>query len=147
MISVDLAQQLAAAGLVWSPEPGDRFTISVGDFDNEVFVISQMTIDVETHHGDTVLKFNGTTEWALDSITADKSLWLPREAQLRERLGNAFLRLEHEPMRDDLESFVVVTGEPGAPAHDLPEPRAEERFVDSDAECAYARALLALLTG
>ncbi len=137
MISVDLAQQLASAGLVWSPQPGDRFTIPVADFDNEVFVISQMTIDVETHHSDTVLKFNGTTEWALDSISAEASLWLPREAQLRERLGESFLRLEHEPLRDDLASLIVVTGRAGA----------EKRFVDSDAECAYARALLDLLTG
>lgn len=135
MISVDLSQQLASAGLVWSPEPGDRFTIPTDEFENEIFVISQMTIDVETHHSVTVLKFNGTTEWALDSISAEDSLWLPREAQLRERLGASFLRLEHEPLRDDLASLVVVTGRPGD----------EERFVDSDAECAYARALLALL--
>ena len=58
-------------------------------------------------------------------------LWLPREAQLRERLGPAFRRLEAVPG-----GFVVVTAT-GAGA--------DERHIDLDAECAYARALLAVL--
>jgi len=58
-------------------------------------------------------------------------IWLPREAQLRERLGTAFRRLEAVPG-----GFVVVLA--GAAGQD-------ERHVDLDAECAYARALLALL--
>ena len=34
-----------------------------------------------------VIGFNGTTEWALDSIELDHVLWLPREDQLRELMG------------------------------------------------------------
>ncbi|MES1169959.1 MAG: pilus assembly protein CpaE, partial [Leifsonia sp.] len=42
----------------------------------------------------TVLGFNGTTEWALDSVALDDALWLPREDQLRELLGGTFRSLE-----------------------------------------------------
>ena len=58
-------------------------------------------------------------------------MWLPREAQLRAHLGPAFRRLEAVPG-----GFVMVVTGAGA---------TEERHVDLDAECAYARALLAVL--
>ena len=51
-----------------------------------------------------MLGFNGTTEWALDSVAMEQALWLPREDQLREQLGAAFTRLE----RDGAEHVVVV---------------------------------------
>ena len=38
-----------------------------------------------------VLAFNGTTEWALDSIEVDEAVWLPLEHQLRDLLGDAFV--------------------------------------------------------
>ncbi|MCU1545842.1 MAG: pilus assembly protein CpaE [Homoserinimonas sp.] len=31
----------------------------------------------------------GTTEWVLDSVAVENRLWLPREDQVRERLGDA----------------------------------------------------------
>ena len=41
-----MAQQLKEAGLAWKPAPGDRFAIPERDLDDEVFVLSNMTIEV-----------------------------------------------------------------------------------------------------
>jgi hypothetical protein len=135
MITVELARRLRAAGLEWTPGPGDRFVMAdpavrVGAGLDDVFVVSEMTVDVADGPTGPLIRFNGTTEWALDSVEQNDVIWLPREAQLRERLGQAFRRLEAVPG-----GFVVVlAGEP------------EERHVDIDVECAYARAVLALLS-
>ena len=129
MISVDLARQLGHAGVLWEPAPGDRFTIDKPGVVGEVFWISHLTIDVHTFHGQPLLGFNGTTEWALDSVTLDTALWLPREDQLRRLLGGRFVGLRPE----DGHWVVAVDGE-----------RGEGTFSDPDAECAYALALLSL---
>jgi hypothetical protein len=94
VMSIPLARRLLAAGLAWDPAPGDRFCIPDKDMDDEVFVVSTMVIEVHDLPGRTLLGFNGTTEWALDDVEKDEALWLPREDQLRERLGTAFRRLE-----------------------------------------------------
>ena len=62
MISVELARRLREAGLVWKPAPGDRFVIADRDMDAEVFVVSQLTIDVRETPGGPVFLFNGTTD-------------------------------------------------------------------------------------
>ncbi|GGM88245.1 pilus assembly protein CpaE [Dactylosporangium sucinum] len=94
MISVELAHELRAAGLVWNPAPGDRFGIPDRGLDDQAFVLSDMIIQVhEVPHG-AVIGFNGTTEWALDDIERDEAIWLPREDQLRSLLGEGFRRLE-----------------------------------------------------
>ena len=55
--------------------------------DDEVFVLSDMTVEVhQLEHGQ-VIGFNGTTEWALDSVEDRDAVWLPRESQLRELLA------------------------------------------------------------
>lgn len=94
MISVALARALRDAGLRWQPAAGDRFVVADRGMDHDVFVLSEMTVDV--HHFPTgpVIGFNGTVEWALDSLDQDDALWLPAEHQLRDLLGAAFLRLE-----------------------------------------------------
>lgn len=94
MISLDRARDLRAAGIPWTPRSGDQFMIPDRDLDDEVFVISEMTIEAENLPTGQIVKFNGTTEWALDSISTDDVLWLPREDQLREFLGENFARLE-----------------------------------------------------
>ncbi len=83
MISVELAGALKAAGLVWHPATGDRFTLLTGAFDGEVFTLSDMVVEAHESRTGTVLGFNGTTEWALDATEASDALWLPREDQLR----------------------------------------------------------------
>jgi hypothetical protein len=143
VITIDLARRLRGAGLRWTPAPGDRFVMAdpavrVRAGLDEVFVVSEMTVDVADTPGGPLIRFNGTVEWALDSVEKADVLWLPREEQLRERLGAAFRRLEAVPG-----GFVVVVDRSGPDTG----PPAEERHVDIDAECAYARALLALLGG
>ena len=132
MISLELAHRIKAAGILWEPAAGDHFHVPDRDLDEQVFVVSNMVVEVlELPSRQRYFGFNGTTEWALDSVEKDDVIWLPREAQLRERLGAAFRRLEAVPG-----GFVVVLA--GADGRD-------ERHVDLDAECAYARALLAVL--
>ncbi|XVX20829.1 hypothetical protein ACQP1U_02810 [Actinomycetota bacterium] len=125
MISLDLARALAAGGVLWEPRPGDRFAIAAEQLAGEVYWVSDMTIELQTHHDQPLLGFNGTTEWALDSVTLDQAVWLPREDQLRELLGDRFVSLG----RDGSDWVVTTTG-------------GESR--DGDAETAYALALLAL---
>ncbi|WP_300015461.1 hypothetical protein [Pseudonocardia sp.] len=135
MITVELATRLRAAGLPWSPASGDRFVIADRDMDGDVFVVSELTIDVQDAPGGRLLRFNGTTEWALDSVEADAAVWLPHEGQLRDALGPAFRRLE--PVGDGwpVVGWAVVAEIGGT----------ERRHVDVDAERAYARAVLDLL--
>lgn len=71
----------------------------------DAFTVSDMTIEAHAYPTGTVLGFNGTTEWALDSIAIEEALWLPREDQLREALKSTFQRLE----RDESEGGWRVT--------------------------------------
>ena len=132
MITHQQAVELAARGLRWQPDSGDRFFVPDRDLDDEVFVVSGMSVEVSDLPSGAEMRFNGTVEWALDSIAQEEVIWLPREDQMREALGERFLRLERlEPVTGGF--AVVLTG--------------DERHVDIDAERAYARALLAVLPG
>jgi hypothetical protein len=130
---IDLAQAqrlsvlLTAQNRPWQPAPGDRFMVPGRDFD-QVFVIADMTIEVQELRGGRLLRFNGTTEWALDSIDASEVVWLPWEHQLRELLGASFASLESLPQPARGYAVSLVDG---------------TRHVDTDAEQAYLRALLA----
>ena len=95
--------------------------------DDEVFVVSDMTVQVHDFPTGKVIGFNGTTEWALDSLAQGEVVWLPREDQLRELVGPRFHRLEAVPG-----GFAVITANGDG----------ERRHVDIDAERAYARAVL-----
>jgi hypothetical protein len=94
VLSVAIARRLREAGLSWTPARGDRFVVADRDMDDEVFVLSDMTIEVHHYPGGPVIGFNGTTEWALDSVDQQDALWVPSEQQLRELLDAAFVRLE-----------------------------------------------------
>ncbi len=130
MITLELATRLRRAGLSWTPSSGDRFVVPDREMDDDVFVVSEMVVEVHELPTGRLLGFNGTTEWALDSIMARDVVWLPREDQLRELLGGAFVALEAPPG-----GFVVTIDRDGR----------QERHIDIDAECAYARAVLATL--
>ena len=91
MITVELARALIGAGVLWEPAAGDRFVIDAELLTGEVFWISDLTVEVQTYRDQSLLGFNGTTEWALDSVTLDQAIWLPREDQLRELLGDRLL--------------------------------------------------------
>ena len=96
MLGVQVARQLKAAGLAWKPQLGDRFAIPDRDLDDELFVLSNMTIQVHDRPEGRMIGFNGTTEWALDDVELDETIWLPREDQLRELLGTTFRELRRE---------------------------------------------------
>ena len=130
MITVELSRSLSQGGVLWEPMPGDRFTIDQPNIVGEVFWISHLTIDVHTFKGQPLLAFNGTTEWALDSVTLDSALWMPREDQLRVLLGDRFVGLH----RDGDDWLVQVEDEGG-----------RGTFRDPDPECAYALALLSVV--
>lgn len=93
MISTELAVSLRAAGLVWHPRSGDRFQLDEPEFEADVFTVSEMTIEPREYPTGKILSFNGTTEWALDSVALEDALWLPREDQLREMLRGTFRSL------------------------------------------------------
>lgn len=93
MISIDCARALADAGLRWRPVSGDAFRIERSGFENDVFTVSDMTIEPHEFDTGTILGFNGTTEWALDSLALEDALWLPREDQLRDLLRSTFRSL------------------------------------------------------
>ena len=133
MIELGLARALRVAGLAWNPLPGDRFVVPDRGMDEEVFVVSDMVIEVHDAPTGQVIGFNGTTEWALDSLEQQQVVWMPRENQLRELLDQRFVRLES------------VTG--GFAVVIRVDDEGEHREVDADAESAYARALLAVLAG
>ncbi|NHC44993.1 pilus assembly protein CpaE [Motilibacter aurantiacus] len=105
MLSLGLARRLRDAGLTWEPASGDRFVLLGPEMTDDVFVLSDMVADVHHFPSGPVIGFNGTVEWALDSVSADDALWLPTEEQLRERLGDAFDRLERTG-----DGFRVVCG-------------------------------------
>lgn len=131
MLDRSLATELRATGLRWSPVAGDRFVVPDRDLDDQVFTVSDMVIEaVEMPQGQRILAFNGTTEWALDSLEAPEAIWIPREDQLRALLGDAFVSLERvSGPAGGLVVTALVSGEP-------------RRYVDVDAESAYARAVL-----
>ncbi|GAA4250206.1 hypothetical protein GCM10022255_037740 [Dactylosporangium darangshiense] len=93
-MSIELAIELRDAGLDWRPRPGDRFVIPDRGLDDQTFVLSDMIAQVHELPRGTVIGFNGTTEWALDDVERDEAIWLPREDQLRNLLGEGFRRLE-----------------------------------------------------
>ena len=82
VLSVEIARRLRDAGLSWTPARGDRFVVADRGMDDEVFVLSDMTIEVHHYPGGPVIGFNGTTEWALDSVEQEDALWVPSEHQL-----------------------------------------------------------------
>ncbi|MDQ0893754.1 pilus assembly protein CpaE [Agromyces ramosus] len=135
MISRDLAIALRDAGLTWHPESGDRFQLDLPDaveseVEADVFTVSDMTIEAHRYPTGTILGFNGTTEWALDSVALADAVWLPREDQLRELLRSTFRALRR--LDDAFEVEVEIAGD-------------RRRFEHPDVSEAYGRALLELI--
>jgi hypothetical protein len=131
MISLELARALAhESGVLWQPTAGDRFVIDTELLTSEVFWISDLTVEPQHFADQTVLGFNGTTEWALDSVGLDQALWLPREDQLRNLLGDR-LELLRRTSGDWEVTYAGIDG-------------TRHTLSDPDVECAYARALLTL---
>jgi hypothetical protein len=131
IVPLPLALALRDAGLRWRPAPGDRFVLPGRGMDDDVFVLSDMTVEVHEFSTGSVIGFNGVTEWALDSVEQEEAVWMPSEQQLRERLGGLFRRLEVVP-----EGGYEVT---------LELPDGVSGFRADAVATAYASALLAVL--
>lgn len=127
VISRELAARLTPH-LDWTPNNGDQFFIPRAEISDSVFMVSDMVVELVVRGGESRFHFNGTVEWALDSVESDVVVWLPREEQLRELLGDHFLSLDYSG-----QGFVVTVSGPGRAQHTPAEP---------DASDAYARALL-----
>lgn len=130
MISVATAERLDRAGVAWHPGEGDRFVVRAADLADEVFTLANMVVEAREYPSGTLLAFNGTTEWALDSVEVDDTLWLPREDQLRDLLRAAFRSLVLGP--DGYRVTIELDGD-------------EREFASVSAPDAYGLALLALL--
>lgn len=132
MICRELAVRLRPL-LEWTPQNADRFFIPREEIADSVFIVSDMVVELIRAQGESNFHFNGTTEWALDSVSSEVAVWLPSEQQLRDALGDAFLSL------DRVGGEYVVSSAGAAGAHHsaaMPDP--------SD---AYALALLHTLGG
>jgi hypothetical protein len=132
MISRELAQRLTAH-LEWTPQNADRFFIPRGEIADSVFIVSDMVVELIRNQGESNFHFNGTTEWALDSVESGAAVWLPSEQQLREALGDAFLSLDRVG-----DNHVVTVNGPGGAHHTA---------AVADPSDAYALALLHLRGG
>lgn len=93
---------------------------------DDVFYLADMVIEARRLETGTIFAFNGTTEWALDSVAQESTVWLPDEGQLRTALGQRFVALSRG-------SEFVVELDDGT------------SHSDAEAEDAYASALLAVL--
>lgn len=137
MLSLSVARQLKAAGLRWRPRRNDFFGIPDRDMDDEVFVITPMSITVTYWRGRRVVTFQGSFEWALDYILLTEVVWLPTEEQLREELERRLLN-ESQPAvqlhstRDGYVCTISFRGE-------------RRRFDAFGASEAYAAGLLHVL--
>ena len=117
-------------GLDWIPSEGDKFVIPDRNLDDQVFTVSEMTIEARRVLGGTRISFNGAVEWALDSIMQSEVVWMPSESQLRDRLTHTFRQLRSA---DDGYVCVADFGD------------GEREFTASNPSDAYATALIALL--
>jgi hypothetical protein len=127
VISKELATQLAPY-LSWTPANGDQFFIPKPEIADSIFLVSDMVVELIVKGGESRFHFNGTVEWALDSVESADVVWLPREEQLRDLLGSYFLSLDATA-----DGFVVTVSGPG---------RAYHTNTEKSAADAYARALL-----
>ena len=130
VISRDLASRLSPL-LDWTPTNGDQFFIPRPEISESVFTMADMVVELIVKNGDSRFHFNGTVEWALDSVESDSVVWMPREEQLRTLLGDAFLSLDRLG-----DGFVVSAAGPEGAFHTEP---------CGDACDAYAEALLVVL--
>nr|WP_255622001.1 pilus assembly protein CpaE [Tessaracoccus sp. OS52] len=122
------------AGLAWQPAAGDRFVVTAPEMVDDLFHLADMVIEPRRLETGTVFAFNGTTEWALDSVAQEKTVWLPNEGQLRQALGAAFRSLVRLDRTRGFEVTVDVAG-------------GDQTFTEDDPENAYGEALLAVLRG
>lgn len=137
MISLVMAMRLKEAGLVWEPALHDFFAVPEPGLDQRVFVLSDMTIEIEQLFGWQALTFNGAVEWALDYVMAAEVVWMPTESQLRE-IVQQHLLAEPQPAVQLISALDGYLCQINFQNH-------SHRFEAVSACDAYARALLYVL--
>lgn len=123
---------LKNAGFTWKPAVHDFFMIPDVGLDHRIFVLTDMMAQNEVLQGTNAITFNGAVEWALDFVLVTEAVWVPTEAQLRERLQTLVQRFELS-LTSKTADLAVFTSE---------EPRVFQAETPPE---AYAKALLALL--
>lgn len=96
MLSIDIAVRLKQYGLSWTPQLHDFFALPETELADRVFVVSDMTIDVQKLFGNQLITFNGALEWSLDYVLTTDAVWVPTESQLR-RMLQEYLLAEEQP--------------------------------------------------
>src|SRR5690242_19671949 len=86
MLSLATARLLKEAGLEWTPAIHDFFAIPDRGFDDRVFVISDISSELNMLSGHQAVTFQGALEWTLDYVMVSELVWVPSEEQLREGL-------------------------------------------------------------
>ena len=137
MISLSTALKLKQAGLRWQPALHDCFAIPDRQMDETVFVLSDMLVTTDEIQGIRVVSFQGASEWALDSLVTDETIWLPREDQLRQALEEVLLISGHP-------EILLKCGLEGCSCT-IHWRDARQVFTSQDASEAYAAALLHVL--
>lgn len=137
MLSLENARKLKASRLNWTPENNDYFAIPDREMDSEIFVISALMSHLGRLHGEPVVAFHGTAEWAVDHIATSEIVWIPREDQLRKELE---MRLPAQP----LPNLVLETTVTGFCVTIVWE-NGRKTFEAENASDAYAQALLFVL--
>ncbi len=137
-ISLNLAQRLKNAGLLWQPKIHDFFAIPETSLEDRVFVLSDMTVAEEVLHGMPAFTFVGAVEWALDYILQTDAVWMPTESQLRHQLQIRLADAPQPALTLKCSPLIYICG------ITLPDQKME--FAGSEASEAYAHALHWLLT-
>ncbi len=137
MIPLEMARELKEAGLVWRPSERDAFVIPDRGMDDDIFVITNMAIQVRTLKGFPAVMFQGAFEWALDYIWLSEVVWLPRESQLREQVEARLLSESMPSLR--------LTSTQGGYVCEIAHRQEYQTFAGEGASAAYAQALLYLL--
>ncbi len=138
MLTLSAAQKLKEAGLSWTPALHDFFAIPDRDFDDKVFVISDILVNVEMLRDQLSATFHGTVEWALDHVVVDELVWLPTEEQLRQELEKRTIAGPSQGVK--------LSSTPDGYECELQVGDQRLRFEAFDASAAYAAALLHVLS-
>lgn len=137
MISLELAQSLKNAGLVWQADLHHFFAIPERGFDDRVFVISDLMAHLDLLKGWPIVAFHGAVEWALDYILTTEVVWMPTEAQLRQELEEILL--------DEPEVLLQLSWQPQGYICDIRFRGESMSFTAKIASEAYGLALLHIL--
>jgi hypothetical protein len=137
MLSLSTARRLKVAGLAWTPGLHDFFAVPERGMDERVFVISDVSVDVELLKGQSLVTFNGTSEWALDYEVMYEVVWLPTEEQLRQQL--------EQRLANGASSMLKLIYAPDGYWCEIQSEGKALAFLGADASEAYAEALLHVL--